>query len=330
MLTPQIRDHPFQTGQTTGRQTSLAHQLEVLDQRSKENVRNAKANNTQRSYRSHWNTFTAFCLTHGLQHSPATPTDIARFLTSLELEGKSAATIRAARSAVAHAHRLMGYPNGDNPARHPYVSENLSGISRRSPPQRQAQALLQEALDAIRATAMLPRPSSNAGKPENAERARSRGRMDIALCLTLRDAGLRRSEAAALTWEDIETWPDGSGRITINRSKTNQDGPPETVAITRAAMAALDAVRPQSWSPAQPVFQLSASQISRRVEAAARAAGLGPGFSGHSGRVGLARNMSANGAPVNATMKQGRWNRAETVARYTRKEEAGAALHWIG
>lgn len=27
--------------------------------------------------------------------------------------------------------------------------------------------------------------------------------------------GLRRSEASALTWADVELWPDGTGRVTI-------------------------------------------------------------------------------------------------------------------
>ena len=101
------------------------------------------------------------------------------------------------------------------------------------------------------------------------------------------------------------------------------------MAITKAAMSALEAIRPPETRPGQRVFNLSPNQISRRIRQAAQHAGLGDGFSGHSGRVGLARTMSANGAPVNATMKQGRWKRADTVARYTRNEEAGAALKWI-
>ena len=38
------------------------------------------------------------------------------------------------------------------------------------------------------------------------------------------DAVLRRSEAAALTWADIERAADGSGRVTVYRSKTDQAG----------------------------------------------------------------------------------------------------------
>ena len=39
--------------------------------------------------------------------------------------------------------------------------------------------------------------------------------MDVALALTLRDGGLRVSEAAVLAWKDVERWPDGSGRLAI-------------------------------------------------------------------------------------------------------------------
>ena len=44
-----------------------------------------------------------------------------------------------------------------------------------------------------------------------------------------------------------------------------------------------------------PVFGLSMSQISRRVVNMARAAGLGDGYSSHSGRVDLAIRMTRRG-----------------------------------
>ena len=49
-----------------------------------------------------------------------------------------------------------------------------------------------------------------------------------------------------------------------------------------------------------PVFGLSMSQISRRVDGMAKAAGLGDGYSSHSGRVGLAIRMTRRGAPLQA------------------------------
>ena len=107
----------------------------------------------------------------------------------------------------------------------------------------------------------------------------------------------------------MQRWDDGSGRITVIRSKTDALARGAVVAITAAAMRALDAVRPMGVGGGQKVFGLSESQIARRVKAVARAAGLPDWehFSGHSGRVGMARRMAQNGAPTHEIERQGRW-----------------------
>ena len=309
--------------------TSRALALQRLDEAARANLENSKSPHTRRAYARHWREFQTWCLQMGRQEMPAESTDIVRYLTHLELLGSSISTIQLARSAIVHAHRLRGFRDHENPARDGVVAESLKGMSTRAKPQRQAAALLPDAINAIRGTAMIPRERSNGGQPESRERAVHRGRVDIALCLLVRDAGLRRSEAAAITWADIEAWPDGSGRLTILRSKTNRSGEPEVVAISSAGMTALEAIMPDDPDPRAAVFGLSERQIARRIKDAAKHAGLGDGYSGHSGRVGLARTMTDNGAPINVTMKQGRWRRAETVARYTRGESASAALKWI-
>ena len=268
---------------------SKANELDRLDQVARVNLENTRSPHTRRAYTKHWRNFERWCHEMGLQAMPARSIDIVRYLNHLELAGKSLATVRLARSSLVHAFKLRGMKDHENPGRDGIVSETLKGMSTRSKPQKQAAALLPEALNAIRATAMLPRERSNGGRPEARERAMARGKVDVALCLLLRDAGLRRSEAAAITWEDIGSWPDGSGRLRILRSKTNRTGEPEVVAITPAGMAALRrAIRPEEPEPGQSVFGLSERQISRRIKDAATAAGLGDGFSGHSGRVGLA------------------------------------------
>ena len=75
-----------------------------------------------------------------------------------------------------------------------------------------------------------------------------------------------------------------------------------------AAVEALLAIRPEDavTDPAGSVFGLSASQISRRIKAAGRMAGLGDGFSAHSPRVGMAQDLSAAGAELPELMTAGR------------------------
>ena len=154
-----------------------------------------------------------------------------------------------------------------------------------------------------------PKPRARGHGLETPAQAAQRARFDLALVAVLSDGGLRRSEAAALTWGDVQRWDDGSGRITVIRSKTDVEAQGAVVAITPAAMKALDAIRPVGVDGEVKVFGLSESQIARRVKAIARAAGLADWefFSGHSGRVGMARRMAQNGAPTHEIERQGRW-----------------------
>ena len=92
---------------------------------------------------------------------------------------------------------------------------------------------------------------------EAAEQAEERAKFDVALVAVLSDAGLRRSEAAALTWRYIVRWDDSSGRITVICSKTDAEAQGAVVAITLAAMNALDAIRPAGAASRERVFGLS-------------------------------------------------------------------------
>ena len=149
--------------------------------------------------------------------------------------------------------------------------------------------------------------------------------MDLALMQVMRDGLLRRSEAAALRWGDVEFHADGSGRLNIARSKTDQAAGGATLYLGPAAVEALLAIRPEEavTDPAGSVFGLSASQISRRIKAADRMAGLGDGFSAHSPMVGMAQDLSAAGAELPELMTAGRWDSPTMPARYTEAQAAG-------
>ena len=77
-----------------------------------------------------------------------------------------------------------------------------------------------------------------------------------------------------MTWGDVQRWEDGSGRITVIRSKTDAEAQGAVVAITPAAMTALSAIRTAGAEGRERVFGLSESQIARRAKAIAKAAGL--------------------------------------------------------
>ena len=149
--------------------------------------------------------------------------------------------------------------------------------------------------------------------------------MDLALLSVLRDGLLRRSEAHILTWADVDFRSNGTALLQLHRSKTDQEGEGVALYIGKQAAEALRAIRPDedSLDPQAPVFNLSPQQIGRRVTAAARAAGLGEGFTGHSGRVGMAQDLAATGTELPALMTAGRWTNSKMPARYTERQEAG-------
>ena len=91
--------------------------------------------------------------------------------------------------------------------------------------------------------------------------------------------------APALWWGDVEVHEAGSGQQHVVRSK-NQASEEAALYLGPAAVEALLAIRPHEAviDPGASVFGMSAGQISRRIKAATKMAGLGDGFSAHSPR----------------------------------------------
>ena len=310
------------------RQPPSAPALRTADQGVADALESVLSDNTKRVYGAQWRLFNDWCDSVGLTPLPAEPLTVARYLAARAGSGASMATLRLATSAIAKAHE---WAKQESPCRDQGVRASLKGWGRRlAKPQRQAGALTADVLAVIRLTA--PKPRARGRGVETSEQAAERARFDLALVAVLSDGGLRRSEAAALTWGDVQRWDDGSGRITVLRSKTDVEATGAVVAITPAAIKALDAMRPEGVGGAVKVFGLSESQIARRVKAVAKAAGLADWefFSGHSGRVGMARRMAQNGAPTHEIERQGRWKQGGgMVGRYTRGESAGSALRYL-
>ena len=286
-------------------------------------LRDAKADNTRQASASAWRSFQEWADTGGHRTLPASPQAVALYLGHLAADGRSLATIEQARAAVSHFHAAAGMQKAGNPAHHPVVAEAMRGWRNRAPAPRQADALTSDVLAQIRELLRPPRRGRR-GRVESVETAHRRAALDLAIIGVLADGGLRRSEAADLTWGNVELWADGSGRLTIKKGKNQPE--PQTVAVTAATARALGEIRHADTDSGAPVFGLTGEALANRVRAAAKAAGLGDGFSGHSGRVGMERRMVAAGAPNTAVERQGQWKHGDMVARYTRGEAVGEAL----
>ena len=141
---------------------------------------------------------------------------------------------------------------------------------------------------AISKTAHKPRPGRG-GRLERATSARNRGAIDIVIIGLMRDARLRVSEAAELTWGDIERVRVGSGRVRVM-------GVEETSyrEVSANTMRLLLPIR-RGAGDNEPVLGMRPNQIAARIGAAARQAGLGEGYSGDSPRLGMIKDMETLG-----------------------------------
>ena len=212
--------------QIVPRPPAAAPALRAADQGVADALESVLSDNTRRVYGAQWRIFTDWCGDVDLRALPAEPLTVARYLAVRAGDGASIATLRLATSAITKVHE---WANVESPCRDQGVRASLKGWGRRlAKPQRQAGALTADVLAVIRLTAVQPRLRGRG--VETAQQAAERARFDVALVTVLSDGGLRRSEAAALTWGDVQRWDDGSGRITVVRSKTDVEAAGAVVA----------------------------------------------------------------------------------------------------
>jgi integrase len=173
------------------------------------------------------------------------------------------------------------------------------------------------------------------------------GKRDRALLLLGFALAARRSEVVALDVADLEECPEGL-RVTIRRSKTDQEGAGAVVSVCRGSIACpVAAVK--DWLAAAgltdgPVFRrvgkggrllpdrLAAQSVAFIVKAYAGRLGLdADAFSGHSLRAGFLTSAAARGASLFKMMDVSRHKSVDVLRGYVRdadafRDYAGAGL----
>jgi site-specific recombinase XerD len=160
---------------------------------------------------------------------------------------------------------------------------------------------------------------------------------DRALLLLGFAGAFRRSELVALNVADVEEVPEGL-RVTIHRSKTDQEGAGKTIAIVRGEVACPVAAL-RDWLRAAdiaegPVFRsirrgghvqderLTDRSVANIVKSHAARAGLDPAlFSGHSLRAGFLTSAAKRGASIFKMMATSRHRSTASLVGYVRDQE---------
>ncbi len=252
---------------------------------------------------------------------------LADHLAALYRDGRSPATIALVVAAVQFRAKIAGTrsPVGE------VARRTLAGIRKEGRDRGRGQARAVTYDQVIRMQAVAAGPRRRGRGIESPEVATRRGAEDAALVGLAFQAGLRRSEIAALAWADIQpSGIEGAVLVHVRTSKTDPTGDRTDIRMAKNGTAdALDAIRPGA-GVAGPVFGLTPGQINRRIQAAATAAGIG-GISAHSFRVGLASELTARGASTTETMLAGGWSTARMVAHYSAgaKAERGAVAKYL-
>ena len=245
-----------------------------------------------------------------------TDASLAVYLGAIFEAGRAPATAALAVAAVRFRAKLAGQPAPAGEA----TARVLGGFRRTAADRGRGQAapLRADGLAAILATAARPRTDGRG--VESPPTAHRRGRLDAVIASLLFMGGLRRSEVSALEWRDVSDASDGDVLLTVRTSKTNQEGDAADVRyLKNGAANAIRTLRAADAdaAPTDRVVGLSPLQIQRRFTAAARAAGIEARVTAHSGRVGLASELTARGASTTEVMLAGNWKTARMVAHYS-------------
>ena len=186
----------------------LTTKLKSLHEDTLNNLKNSKANNTLRAYKSDFRDFGSFCNSHGLKSLPTEPKIIALYLTHLSKSSKIS-TLRRRLVSISMVHKMKGHYLD---MKHPIIIENLLGIKRtKGSIQRGKKPLLINDLKAI----------INVITEQNIkEIIKIR---DITIVLIGFGGGFRRSELISIDFEDLEFVEEGL-KITLRKSKTDQYG----------------------------------------------------------------------------------------------------------
>ena len=275
------------------------------------------AEGTHLLYQKQWRYFQEWCERKGFQSSPAHPAIVSLYLCERASLNAAIPTLRTAVTAIGYFHNMKGH---SSPCANPGLRSVMRGLARKKGrAARQVKGLTEQDVDAIVNSARDPRPG------ETVATAERRAVLDIALVSFMRDGLLRRGEAAAAKWSDLEVVHgdvDGErwGALTIPSSKRDQDGEGAAVVMTNETLNRLDEMK--AYYPRRRrermgcIFPIGERQIANRIRDAAHFAGLSGRYSGHSPRVGMVMDLVVDGVEKPSLMKEARWSSDRMISRY--------------
>jgi len=189
--------------------SNIVTDIKALEEETLLNLKNSKAPNTVRAYKSDFKAFGLFCFQNGLKNLPTDPKIVSLYLTHLSTKDVKLSTIKRRLVAIGVIHKIKGHYLD---TKHPIIVENLMGIKRRKGIIQKGKKPilindLKRLIDVI-----------DEQKIEDIRKLRDKSILLIGFA-----GGFRRNEIVSLDIGDLEFVFEGL-KITVKRSKTDQFG----------------------------------------------------------------------------------------------------------
>jgi site-specific recombinase XerD len=285
---------------------NLITDVKSLELETLKNLKNSKASNTLRAYKSDYKDFAGFCIKHGFKLMPTDPKILSIYLTHLSQTCKFS-TLKRRLASISVIHKLSGHYID---TKHPMITENLMGIKRKNGSHQKAKKPilindLKSMIDVI-----------------DKEKNEKRKLKNRALILVGFAGGFRRSELVEIKIEDIDFVPEGV-KIFIKRSKTDQSGEGMTKGIPYFSNSKYcPVISLKNWLEEREIkdgkiFDMSDKSVALTIKKYTAIVGLDSNkYSGHSLRSGFATSAAELGAEERSIMAMTGHKTTQMVRRY--------------
>ena len=297
--------------------------IKALQQETIQNLKNSKANNTVRAYKSDFNDFSLFCIKNGFKAFPSEPKIVSLYLTYLSTKEIKMSTLKRRLVSIGVIHKLKGHYLD---TKHPAIIENILGIKRRKGTvQRGKKPILINDLKNI----------INVIDEQSKEEIKQL--RDRSIILIGFSGGFRRNELVSLDYDDLDFVKEGL-KITLRRSKTDQFGEGSIKAlpyfdnIQYCPVTSLQKWIEISKINSGPLFRrfikgsnlsehrLTDQTVALLIKQYLELAGIdSKNYSGHSLRSGFATTAAESGAEERSIMAMTGHKSTEMVRRYIKE-----------
>ena len=302
---------------------NLITDLKALKEETILNLKNSKAKNTVRAYKSDFNDFSIFCIKNDFKPLPSDPKIVSLYLTHLSTKEAKISTIKRRLVSIGVIHKLKGHYLD---TKHPAIIENIMGIKRRkgSIQKGKKPILINQLKLIIKAIDELNRDELNKIR-------------DRTIILIGFSGGFRRNEIVSLDYDDLDFVSEGV-KINIKKSKTDQFGEGTLKAIPYFDNIKYCPVKSvQKWIniakiSSGPLFRrfVKGSKLSEKrltdqtvaliIKKYLNLSGIeSKNYSGHSLRSGFATTAAESGAEERSIMAMTGHKSAEMVRRYIKE-----------